>query len=80
MANQPDHFAKTVLVDAAEIFNKMKAKEKKSTVVLLARFVYIIGHIAIRQLVHLDSVVYKELKRRNALRDKKKGMRNRKTL
>lgn len=68
-----------MLLEAAELFNKINVEDKKLTGVILSRLVYMIGHIAIRQLVHLDTVVYKELKRRNALRDKKKGTRSRKT-
>lgn len=40
---------------------------------LLSRLLYIVGHIAIRQMVYLDNAVYKELKRRNAIRELKKG-------
>lgn len=35
----------------------------------LSRLLYIVGHVAIKQLVHLDVSIYKELKRRNTLRE-----------
>ena len=37
---------------------------------VLSKLLYIIGHVAIKQLVHLDVSIYKELKRRNTLREK----------
>lgn len=36
---------------------------------VLSKLLYIIGHVAIKQLVHLDVSIYKELKRRNMLRE-----------
>ena len=39
----------------------------------LSRLFYFIGHLAIREMVNLDNGVYKELKRRNAIKDKKKN-------
>lgn len=37
---------------------------------IVARLVFFIGHIAYRQWVHLDKFVFRELKRRNRLREK----------
>jgi len=37
--------------------------------VVLSKLLYIIGHVAIKQLVHLDVSIYKELKRRNMVRE-----------
>lgn len=37
--------------------------------IVLSKLLYIIGHVAVKQLVHLDVSVYKELKRRNMLRE-----------
>lgn len=37
--------------------------------IVLSKLLYIIGHVAIKQLVHLDVSIYKELKRRNTLRE-----------
>ena len=39
---------------------------------LLSKLLYLIGQIAIKQMVHLDTSVYKELKRRDAIRKLKK--------
>ena len=48
---------------------------------LLSKFLYIIGHIAIKQMVHLDTSVYKELKRRDNIRKlRKKRVRMRKRI
>lgn len=80
MANQPDHLAKSLLIKATDLFQETNVDDKKLRGILLSRLVYLIGHVAIRQMVHLDTTIYKELKRRNALRDKKKGTRGRKTL
>lgn len=35
---------------------------------VLSKLLYIIGHVAIRQMIHLDMSIYKELKRRDAVR------------
>lgn len=42
--------------------------------IYLARFLYIIGHTGIREMVHLDQSIFKELKRRNAVVEKKKEL------
>lgn len=39
---------------------------------LLSKLLYLIGHIAIKEMVHLDMSVYKELKRRDIVRNLKK--------
>ena len=36
---------------------------------ILSRLFVIVGHVAIRQLVHLDTYVFSEIKRRNHLRE-----------
>lgn len=43
----------------------------------IARFLFLVGHTGIREMVHLDQSIYKELKRRNAVREKKKEARAR---
>lgn len=40
---------------------------------LLSKLLYLIGHIAIKEMAHLDTSVYKELKRRDTIRKLKKG-------
>lgn len=39
---------------------------------LLSKLLYLIGHIAIKEMVHLDTSVYKELKRRDIVRNLRK--------
>lgn len=39
---------------------------------LLSKLLYVVGHIAIREMVHLDTSVYKELKRRDIIRQLRK--------
>ena len=46
----------------------------------LRNYLSVVGHVAIRQMVHLDTSVYKEMKRRNALRDSKKAAAANETL
>lgn len=79
LANQPDQLAKTLLIKTTNLFNETNQDDKKLRGLLLSRLVYLIGHVAIRQMVYLDTTVFKELKRRNALRDDKKGTKGRKT-
>lgn len=45
-------------------------EESKCSTELLTRLVFFIGHVAYRQWVHLDKFVFRELKRRNNLREK----------
>lgn len=81
LANQPDKLIKKLLLNIAEkgqFMNKETNQVSDVSSTVLSRFLYIIGHVAIRQLVYLDVSVYKELKRRNMLREmqgkKKKQM------
>jgi len=47
--------------------------------VVLSKLLYIIGHVAIKQLVHLDVSIYKELKRRNMIREMQGKKKKRKS-
>ncbi len=38
---------------------------------ILARLLSLVGHIAFKQLIHLDSSVHNELKRREAIQEQK---------
>ncbi|RLU17541.1 hypothetical protein DMN91_009776 [Ooceraea biroi] len=72
LANQPDKLAKQLLLDITEKGQFRNAGNGQAVSVpctVLSKLLYIIGHIAIRQMVHLDISVYKELKRRNAVRE-----------
>ncbi|XP_071652282.1 condensin complex subunit 1-like [Temnothorax longispinosus] len=72
LANQPDKLIKELLLDIIEKGQLMtkdtdQVSDVSSTV--LSRLLYIVGHVAIKQLVHLDVSIYKELKRVNMLRE-----------
>ncbi|KZC05191.1 Condensin complex subunit 1 [Dufourea novaeangliae] len=73
LANQPDHLMQQLLLD---VYNRGQFNSKDSTSVvpfhLLSKLLYLIGHIAIKEMVHLDTSVYKELKRRDIIRKSKK--------
>ncbi|XP_078041894.1 CAP-D2 condensin subunit [Augochlora pura] len=75
LANQPDRLMQQFLVDIynREQFDSNNLTEKAVPCYIMSKLIYIIGHIAIKQMVHLDTSVYKELKRRDALRKLKKG-------
>ncbi|CAF4904025.1 unnamed protein product [Pieris macdunnoughi] len=45
---------------------------------LLTRFVFVLGHVALQQLIHLDISVYSELRRRNQVREERKAEEKRK--
>lgn len=71
MANQPDKLIKKLLLDITEkgqFTNKETNEAPSVSCTILSKLLYIIGHIAIRQMIHLDMFVYKELKRRDAVR------------
>lgn len=68
LANQPDLIIKEILQRIMEESIEPDVPESQ-----LAKLLFVIGHVAIRYMVHLDIAVYKELKRRNAIRDEAKG-------
>ncbi|XP_039753451.1 condensin complex subunit 1 [Pararge aegeria] len=45
---------------------------------LLTRFIFVLGHIALQQLIYLDISVYSELRRRNQVREERKAEEKRK--
>lgn len=72
LANQPDKLIKILLLDISEkgqIVGKEAAQSTDVSYTALSQLLYIIGHVAIREMVHLDTFVYKELKRRNVVRE-----------
>ncbi|KAK1132275.1 hypothetical protein K0M31_016395 [Melipona bicolor] len=77
LANQPDHLMKQLLLQVY-IRGKFNNDSSEHTVpsFLLSKLLYLIGHIAIKQMVHLDTSVYKELKRRDAIRKLKKDKKS----
>ncbi|KAG5344488.1 CND1 protein, partial [Acromyrmex charruanus] len=72
LANQPDKLIKELLLSITEksqFMNKETNEISDVSSFVLSKLLYIIGHVAIKQLVHLDVSIYKELKRRNTLRE-----------
>lgn len=71
LANQPNKLIKKLLLDINEK-NQIIGEEATQTIkvpyTVLSQLLYIVGHVAIRTMVHLDTFIYKELKRRNAVR------------
>ncbi|XP_029170808.1 condensin complex subunit 1 [Nylanderia fulva] len=75
LANQPDKLVKELLLDITEksqLINKENNQAGVSRPVL-CKLLHIVGHIAIKQMIHLDMPIYKELKRRNAVRKQNKS-------
>lgn len=71
MANQPDKLMKELLsniIEKSQFMNKETNQAPSVSCTVLSKLLYIIGHIAIRQMIHLDMSIYKELKRRDAVR------------
>ncbi|XP_076167655.1 CAP-D2 condensin subunit [Ptiloglossa arizonensis] len=75
LANQPDHLMQQLLIEVYNQgqFNNNESSEHVIQSFLLSKLLYLIGHIAIKEMIHLDTSVYKELKRRNAVRKLRKG-------
>ncbi|XP_012064392.1 PREDICTED: condensin complex subunit 1 [Atta cephalotes] len=72
LADQPDKLIKELLLSITEkgqFMNKETNEILDVSSFILSKLLYIIGHVAIKQLVHLDVSIYKELKRRNMLRE-----------
>lgn len=46
-----------------------------SATVILTRLISVAGHVAFRQMVHLDTFVFGELKRRRAIQEQNKEMK-----
>ncbi|XP_076247462.1 CAP-D2 condensin subunit [Calliopsis andreniformis] len=74
LANQPEHLIKQFLLEVYKRghFSDNDSSQHSVSLFLLSKFLYIIGHIAIKEMVHLDTSVYKELKRRDMIRKLRK--------
>ncbi|XP_031830938.1 CAP-D2 condensin subunit isoform X2 [Nomia melanderi] len=74
LANQPDHLMQQFLIDicSREQFNSDNSTPQVVPFFILSKLLYIVGHIAIKVMVHLDTSVYKELKRRDTIRKLRK--------
>ncbi|XP_058809169.1 condensin complex subunit 1 [Phymastichus coffea] len=82
LADQPANILQDILAHIGKTGNFIRTSGAPESNIelpshLLSRFLYVIGHTAIRELVLLDQSIYKELKRRNAVREKKKEVRSR---
>lgn len=77
----PPLLLQEVLLFVGKKSKLVRSEDSSSTVEVpsfyISRFLYIVGHTGIREMVHLDQTVYKELKRRNAVKEKKKEIRTR---
>lgn len=51
------------------------SQPSSSATVILTRLIAFAGHVAFRQMVHLDTYVFGELKRRRAIQEQKKDMK-----
>ncbi|XP_029054482.2 condensin complex subunit 1-like [Osmia bicornis bicornis] len=70
LANQPEYLIKKLLL---EVYKRGQFdSDLPVPLLLLAKLLYVVGHIAIREMVHLDTSVYKELKRRDVIRQLRK--------
>ncbi|XP_011263197.2 condensin complex subunit 1 [Camponotus floridanus] len=71
LANQPDKLIKELLLNITEksqLTNKETNQAPNVSCTVFSKLLYIIGHVAIRQMIHLDMSIYKELKRRDVVR------------
>ncbi|XP_017876679.1 condensin complex subunit 1 [Ceratina calcarata] len=75
LANQPDRLMKQYLLEISTRgkFINDDSSENTVSLFLLSKLLYVVGHIAIQQMVHLDTSIYKELKRRDMIRSQKKN-------
>lgn len=81
MADQPAKLAEQVLAQVARLGNFIRTPSSsgystqdavvEQSPYCLSRFLFLIGHIGIREMVYLDQSIFKELKRRNTVRDLK---------
>nr|XP_012231606.1 PREDICTED: condensin complex subunit 1 isoform X2 [Linepithema humile] len=81
LANQSDQLIKKLLLDITEkgqFTNREASQEPIVSCTALSKLLYVVGHVAIRQMIHLDVSIYKELKRRNAVREMR-GKRKKRT-
>lgn len=56
------------ITEKSQFTNKETNQAPNVSCNVLSKLLYIIGHVAIRQMIHLDMSIYKELKRRDAVR------------
>ncbi|XP_012269629.2 condensin complex subunit 1 isoform X1 [Athalia rosae] len=74
LADQPGLLMKDLLCKLIANFQPANGATQKSQMssTSLANLFHIVGHIAIREMIHLDTAVFKEMKRRNMVAEKLK--------
>ncbi|GBP60024.1 Condensin complex subunit 1 [Eumeta japonica] len=86
LCDTPDTICTKILSDMYKKLDENIVKESEETeeagypTELLIRFIFILGHIAMQQLIYLDISVYSELRRRNQIREERKAEEKRKKL
>ncbi|XP_064081670.1 condensin complex subunit 1-like [Macrobrachium nipponense] len=101
LAEHPDIISGEIIQNMATIMQEQTVEAEESNpedsasqgllqvpVGILTRFIVVVGHVALCQLVHLDTYIFSELKRRNFLKEemenekksKKKNKNHRKSL
>ncbi|CAG5045986.1 unnamed protein product [Parnassius apollo] len=84
ICDTPDVLCTKMLADmynrVGEFMVKEKDNEEEASIPteLLTRFVFVLGQIALQQLIYLDISVYSELRRRNQVREERKAEEKRK--
>lgn len=61
--------------DTSPFNSQPGSQPSSSATVILTRLIAFAGHVAFRQMVHLDTFVFGELKRRRAIQEQKKDMK-----
>lgn len=61
--------------DTSPSNSQPSSQPSSSATVILTRLIAFAGHVAFRQMVHLDTYVFGELKRRRAIQEQKKDMK-----
>ncbi|KAG7154190.1 Condensin complex subunit 1-like [Homarus americanus] len=82
LAEHPDIICGKIIQEMSRVMLELSSEETESESVttsqtntfqvpvgVLSRFFVVVGHVALQQLIHLDTFVFSELKRRNFLRD-----------
>ncbi|CAH0398311.1 unnamed protein product [Chilo suppressalis] len=59
-------------IEEAMVKDKENEEDVTLPTELLTRFVFVLGHVAMQQLIYLDISVYSELRRRNQVREERK--------
>ncbi|XP_068633143.1 condensin complex subunit 1 [Battus philenor] len=84
VCDTPDIFCAKLLTEMYKNIETVTVKDKDNEedievpVELLSRFVFVLGHVALQQLIYLDISVYSELRRRNQVREERKAEEKRK--